>query len=354
MLVESDALIINPTVSVSYAPLPNLSFGLGFIWGVASIDFVNFTEGLSPPGGATSSTDQFSTNADVRAHLKAKDLFVPGFVLGGLWSANDSLDLGAWFKWQDAIKSESGDLRLESLYWKTGGAKNDNPCAMSPEGPDCNITDAPGVGRLTFRIPMEAKLGVRYHMKRFAPTRPTWAKRENRRVRDPLSEDLFDDEVNFTWAHNSVVDNLELRFQEGIAVRGTPGSVPVNADVPHMWKDVIGVRLGGDFVVIPNTLALRAGGFFETKGQSDEYLNIDFVASEKMGLGGGATVRLGPVDISAAFQHTFYGTLDNKGKGAVKALSGDAESGYRSRQAINGGILKASLNEFALSGTARF
>ncbi len=355
MLVESDAKIINPTISVSYAATDTLSFGLGFIWGVALVDFVNFTEGVSPPGAATSSSDQFFTNSDVRAHLTAKDLFVPGLVLGGLWSATPNLDVAGWFKWQDAIRTTSGDLRLESLYWKSGGAKDDDPCANNPDGPDCNITEAPGVASLNFRIPMEAKLGLRYHMPRLGAVRPSWMqKRPNQRVRDPLSNDVFDLELNFTWANNSTLDNLELRFQEGIGVRGTPGFVPTNGDVPHNWRDVFGVRLGGDFVVIPNVLSLRAGGFFETKGQSDEYLNIDFVMSQRIGVGGGATLRLGPVDVSAAFQHTSFGTLDNQGKGAVKALSGDAASGFRSQQAINGGVLTASLNEVALAGTFRF
>jgi hypothetical protein len=130
--------------------------------------------------------------------------------------------------------------------------------------------------------------------------------------------------------------------------------VPTNADIPHNWKDVVGVRVGGDFVVLPSLLALRAGGFFESKGQEDAYLNLDFDLGWKVGVGGGATVRVGPVDVSAAFQHTFYGALDNGGKGNIKTLSGSATTGFRSVQTVNGGRLETSLNEFGLSGTLRF
>jgi long-chain fatty acid transport protein len=169
-----------------------------------------------------------------------------------------------------------------------------------------------------------------------------------------MTEDLFDVELDFTWAHNSVVDKLELKFPKGIAIAGTPGTAPEDSSVDHHWKDVIGVRLGGDYVVLPGRLALRAGGFFESQGQDDEYLNIDFHLGHRIGVGGGGTVRLGPVDVSVAYQHTFFGALDNGGRGALKAISGDITSKFRSRQAINGGRLETSLNEFGLAGTVRF
>jgi long-chain fatty acid transport protein len=346
MLVSSDSKILFPTLAVSYAPTDKLAFGVGLTWGIAIVNFVNFTEGLSTDG-ANGTTDQFFQNQDVRAELDAKDLFIPGFVLSGLWSAAPNLDVAAWFKWSDAVRTKkSADLRLSALYWQKSGL-----ASAAPE-----VTDAPGAGSIGMQLPMEAKLALRFHQPRATAQSATVAAivPPARRVRDPLREDLFDVELDFTWANNSAVDAIEIRFNPGIAVRGTPGFVPENGDLPRKWKDVVGVRLGGDFVVLPSRLALRAGGFFETKGQRDEYLSTDFHVAERIGVAGGATVRVGPVDLSAAYQHTFFGTLDNKGAGAIHALSGDASTDYRSRQAINGGSLKASLNEVGLSGTVRF
>lgn len=170
-----------------------------------------------------------------------------------------------------------------------------------------------------------------------------------------MSEDLFDVELDLTYANNSAMDNLELRFRSGIPVQGTPAFVPTNGDIPHMWKDVVGFRLGGEVVPIASRLALRAGAFYETKGQDDEYLNLDFNVASKLGVSGGATLRLGPVDLALAYQHTFYGNIDNGGKGKVQALTGDATTGNsRSRQIVNGGKLSTSLNEVALSGVFRW
>src|SRR6185369_1399051 len=178
------------------------------------------------------------------------------------------------------------NITLESKYWKTSGARNDAPCdATMGEAKDCNITKAENAGSLKFSIPMEAKIGLRYHHARQEVEKPSWAtKHPDRKFRDPMSEDLFDVELDFTWANNSAVDNIELRFKKGILVKGAGGgTVPENGDVPHMWKDVVGIRVGGDFVVLPNRLALRAGGFFETKGQDDAYLNLDFDVAQKGG-----------------------------------------------------------------------
>jgi long-chain fatty acid transport protein len=181
----------------------------------------------------------------------------------------------------------------------------------------------------------------------------SWSKQEGY-VRDPLSQDRFDVEVDLTWAHNSAVDTIEIRNKPGIKVKGTPGTIPENGDIPHEWLDVLGVRLGGAVTVLPNVFSLRAGTFFESQGQSDEYLNLDFDMGWKLGVSGGGTVRLWPVDVSLAFQHVFYGTLDNGGKGVVKALSGDASTNFRSQQVVNGGSFGSSLNEVALGATLRF
>ncbi|MFO0587598.1 MAG: outer membrane protein transport protein [Polyangiaceae bacterium] len=374
MLTESDSLILFPTLSVAYAVNDQLSFGAGFVWGVAHAEFVKLAETIStPPGGKTCGPnkdqqclagDDFTR--DAKAKLSATDVFVPGFVIGALYSPTNNLDVAAWFRWSDAVDTDAS-VNVTSLYWDQAGKVNTAPCGTGAAG--CNITKGekagdPGynAGHIKLNIPMEAKLGVRFHYPRSTPAPlPKWAQ-GTKKVRDALSEDLFDIEANFTYANNSSVQNIEVRFQKGIPINGTGGTLPENADIAHNWKDVFGVRLGGEYVIVPGLLAARAGGFYESKGQDDKYLNIDFHLGERVGLSGGASVRIGPVDVTVAYQHTFFGTLDNKGQGALYGLSGDAATSktpgpagaFRTYQAINGGSLKSDLNEVALGGTWRF
>jgi long-chain fatty acid transport protein len=367
LLETAKSLILYPTFSVAFAPLENLSFGAGFVWGIATADFINFTD-----SAATQSTAMYTgdyAQNDVKAEFKGKDLFVPGFVLSALWSPSSNLDLTAWYHFQDAIKF-TGDLTLTTGYFNQAAAVNATPCAKGQPA-NCNITNAPGAGTLGLNIPMEAKLGLRFHLPRKDPDKvPGWASAPGRKVRDPMSQDVFDIEVDFTWAHDSEVQNLDLSFKPGIAIKGAPPgtTVPSDASIPHNWKDVLGIRLGADVNVVPNILALRAGGFFESKGQDDQYLNIDFDLAQKIGVAGGATVRAGPVDLSVSYSHTFFGTLDNGGKGSIYALAGSGSAAgcggptttnvgpgcYRSFQPINGGSLRESLNELGLSATAHF
>ncbi len=357
MLVSSNALLLFPTISVAYAPTDSLSFGVGFTWGIATASFTNFAEAVRTDDKKT--PDNFTN--DIRAKLEAKDLFVPGIVASALWMPSKNLDLSAWFKWQDSFKTDTADVTFDANYWTANGLKQTDASKV-------NTTVATDKASLKLNLPMEAKIGLRYHQARENSNRPGWAtKTPGRRTRDPLSEELFDIELDFTWANDSSIDQLYLQFQPGVKVDlggGVFASVPVNANIPHYFKDVVGVRLGGDVNVVPNRFAVRAGGFFETKGQNDNFLGLDFNNAQKYGLGLGGTLRLGPVDLSASFQHTFFGTLDNGGNGAVHALSGDKSSCAvlvndgatcnRSTQTINGGVLKQSLNEVGLGGTVRF
>lgn len=349
LLLKNQAIALFPTLSVAYAPLPNLSFGAGFVWGIASLEFANMNEAVSPVRG-TPQPDDFVN--DIRAQLSGFDGIVPGFVVSAMYSPSRRVDIAAWYRWSDAIRTRL-DVMTQAGYYKRSGQVDD----VASNDP-ANITSANDAGRFELAIPMEARLGVRYRHPRAGARPQGWA--DPRRwgrdsVRDSMASDVFDIEVDVTWAHNSQVDSLVLRFDPGIPIAGTPGTLPENGDIPHEWRDVIGVRLGGDYNVIPDLFALRLGGFFESKGVEDSHLNVDFHLAERGGVAAGATLRLSRFDISLAYQHTFFGALDNGGNGAVRGISGDVSTGdQRTRQTVNGGRATSSLDEIALGATAHF
>src|SRR5690606_23453348 len=121
--------------------------------------------------------------------------------------------------------------------------------------------------------------GLRYHEPRYSleevqrgegPVGKTFR-------RDPLANDRFDVELDLTWANNSAADSLEVRFPSDpsgagrLPVSGINAEIPPNADQPRKYKDVFGVRAGGDYNVLPDRLALRAGAYFETAAVRDEF-----------------------------------------------------------------------------------
>jgi long-chain fatty acid transport protein len=345
LLVESDNLLFYPTLAAAVAVSRELSFGVGFVWGIASLDFSSMAESVSPTRPA-SQPDEFAH--DVLAEVSGTDGFVPGLVASVLWSPSERVDLAGWFRWSDAVRS-SVDLKTTSSYYTLGGRINEGAI-----GDPTNITEVADAGTFRLPIPMEAKLGFRYRHPRADALPRQWALEHEGWVRDPLGTEWFDVEIDLTWAHNSEIDALELRFRPGIQIAPTTGLVPQNADVPHGFRDALGVRIGGDYVVLPDLLALRIGGFFESSSANPGSLHLDFHPSEKVGLGAGGTVRLGSFDVSLAYQHTFFGAIDNAGRGTTRAISGDRTTGQRSRQVVNGGRATASLDELALGAAVHF
>jgi long-chain fatty acid transport protein len=226
---------------------------------------------------------------------------------------------------------------------------------------------------------MEAKLGVRYHERRrdipFDPRR-----------RDPMMDDVFDVEADFTWANDSAFDFLQLRFPgdaNGNAILPanpniSGGKIPPNADVRHHYRDVFGVRVGGDFNVVPDRLALRAGAFVETRAADPTYVDIDFDPAERIGfsLGGTYRIPLGEpggraLDVMLGYGHVFFATIDHSDPNAA-GLTGTVGSAcnppssvagatcpsgnqkYRTNWPINLGTLTDAINVVNVGASYRF
>jgi long-chain fatty acid transport protein len=239
--------------------------------------------------------------------------------------------------------------------------------------PDCNnptLTNNPCGGgnnaKVTIPLPMEAKLGVRYHVPRSGVS-------IDPHRRDPIAQDLFDVEADFTWANDSAFNAIQIRFPGDAGGQGlipanpylTGATLPPNADVTHGFNDVFGARLGGDYNVLPDQLAVRAGGFFESQAAVAQYQNIDFDAASRFGvaLGGTYRFRLGahPLDLMAGYGHVFFATLSNTSPTAkgLPALTGEPCSGgatptngtcpggtqaYRTPWAVNLGTITSSID----------
>lgn len=349
LLSKSNGLVVFPQVGIGVEVLENLRLGASFQWGVAHLAFAKASIALNG--------DNNTPDNDVRAHIEVKDYFVPGFTLGGLYSATDEIDVGAWYKWSDSIRAR-GDVGTAANYFSQTNARGDSSSVRYGD----TIFDDCGTGRtsdqqtkpcgsgdnatLKVAIPMEAKIGARYHKPRTLAGAPAPGADpnaapppRNKRLRDPLKDDVFDVEMNLTWANNSAIDSLQIRFPgnaEGdgvLPVAGIPGgTLPQNADVPKNYKDVFGVRVGGDYNVLPDQLAFRAGAFLETRAQDDKYQNIDFAPGARFGLSAGGTFRIrtgssdgaGAIDLLFGYGHIFVASQANNAFEAsgVAALAG--------------------------------
>jgi long-chain fatty acid transport protein len=372
LLMSGNLLFLTPTIGVGYEPVPRVRLGAAFQWGIARLQYSNASVGLN-------SSDAIARNNDLQAELTVRDFFVPGGVLGALWSPSDYVDVAAWGRVSDTIKAR-GDVTVRANYFSNAEERITDTsvpdCGHVASGQPC------GDGKLAsvrVIVPAEAKIGVRFHVPR---DRATY----DQRRRDPLAQDLFDIEVNFTYANNSAFDTTRVRFPgddrfEGIIpINGTPGYLPPNADTPNGFKDVFGVRVGGDYNVLPDRLALRAGAFFESNGQDPTYQNISFMGGQRIGLAGGGTYRINlssgarrrSLEFMAGFMHMFVADQRNddpNGRGVlaragsacpagVDATNGpDCANGlqkYRTAWPVNLGTITNAVNVINIGAAYRF
>lgn len=356
------ATLLWASLGAGYEVADGFRLGGAFVSGIAIAEF----KAHSMMTVQTDQTQDESNNGDSLSTVTVTDAFIPGFVVSAHYSATDNLDFGAWYRWSDKVKAD-GDLDVRAPFFNTGGTGyQTNPnCSQEQE----DQLDATGIvdncayltetdAKVELTIPMELRVGMRFHV----PAGPASAleqegyRQDEYAVRDPLRDDLFDVELDFTWANNSAADETVVRFPAGVNVRGAPGVVPENADRPTGYKDSFGVRLGGQYNVVRNLFGLRAGTWYETEAQDAEYLSVTGVAAQRGGFSLGGVFRIGStVDVEAGYMRVWSSGLDNEGEGEGLAIAGSGNpEDFRSYHAINGGKISQSANVFAVGGVARF
>ena len=381
MLLQADSFQIFPTIAAGFEVIDGLRVGASFQWGITQIH-------LSTSSMAVNKDEAAPPSNDVKGLIQIKDMFTPGFTLGSLYSPIEQLDVAAWFKWSAPVHAK-GDIVSDANYFtpKVAGGNRDLTKGTDTSAPDCGFlgegSTTCGSGKnadVKLTIPMEAKLGFRFHKPRVTGTRES-------HKRDPMLQDVFDVEMDLTWANNSALDAFKIRFpgsadNDGIIpINGTGGGkLPPNADVTKAYKDVFGIRFGGDYNVVPDTLAMRAGVYYESNGQDPTYQNIDFAPSAHFGFAFGGTYRLrlgsdekrNALEFSLGYGHTFFAKQENNDPNAagLTGLAGvacnpstngqpgntctDGRQKYRTNWPVNLGTITNAVNLINVGIAYRF
>jgi long-chain fatty acid transport protein len=220
-------------------------------------------------------------------------------------------------------------------------------------------------------LPVQARVGLRFALPRDGASVPQTDLRY-----DPMHDDLFDIELVGTYERSSNFRSLSLDNSGFIRLPGSMAAAP-DVSVPHNWRDVFGLRLGGDFNVVRNMLAVRAGVSYEQGAQqpgqfpaghpmagqpSMAYAHVDIPAYDTLGLHAGASFRWRWLTVSAAYGHFFMSTLDASTEGALRTIGTtgpvtDREcagtAGMGACQ-VNRGVYRASLDTVNIGLTGHF
>ncbi len=164
------------------------------------------------------------------------------------------------------------------------------------------------------------------------------------------NRELFDIELAATYEFWSRTEEFRINI-EGPIQAGL--EVPLEDDIilEKNWEDTISLRLGGDYN--PNSwLSVRAGTFYETAAVPEEFTHLDFISFERFGLGAGATIALGYMDIDLAYLHifNFERNVTNGQQEMVAPLANEDEE----LPIVNNGNYKSSIQTVSIGLTFHF
>jgi long-subunit fatty acid transport protein len=155
---------------------------------------------------------------------------------------------------------------------------------------------------------------------------------------DRMSSERWDIELDYVMTF-SRLDTVDVKPPAGAsidvpspspAVPGVTLNLPDKISLAHKWKNQYGIRIGGDYTILPNVLTVRAGYSFESDGITAGYHQLDFVPHKRFGLALGATVRiLDLVDLSATYAYLIIPDVTNSVQNAAirRPVSGSPRPG---------------------------
>ena len=379
-VLENNSTILLPTLSAGFEVFDGFRLGAGFIWGFALIESESAGVSTVNPADVGDHADD-----DSRTKFNASDKFVPGVVASVHYSVARNVDVAGWFRWIDAVRTRDTEVTILGNYYRDDLSDVNEICKAKEY--DEQACEGQAVrnefGRdleedesrkkqyfFRFKIPMEARIGFRYHQPRGA------APPEGVPTRDPLRDDIWDIELDLSWSNNSDADTIEVRFPQnerdgtGVLIVNPVGRLPPNSDRRLGYKDSFGARLGGQYNVIAEKLGLLAGTWIETAAVEAENLNLSPVAAMRGGVGGGVVLRQDRFDFHIGYQRHWNAGLDNRGNGNIRSGAGtvsrgdppgefriggpEGENEFRTYHAVNGGKVVQSANVFTLGGIYRF
>jgi Outer membrane protein transport protein (OMPP1/FadL/TodX) len=349
LLTKFDVLQLFPTIGLAYAPHRQVRLGASFGWGITTFDYALVTYSrvvvLPPDTGATS---------DVSVSTKGTDPFIPRVQVGTVVQPAASLPLTLALEY-----TFTGDVQIENGKTAVSGLATDyytSTPLLQGFLPTQDPVIAGSVSGVKVEIPQTSRVsgGVRYAHPLDKPADG---------VGDRLSTERFDLELDAVLTLSNNVRSFDATLPPTTIVVPPPSpllgptnvQLPERLALPHRFRNQLGLRLGGDYSVLPGRLALRGGVQYETSGVRRGYQQLDFLPTDRWGLSLGATVRIiDALDVSVAYTHFFIRTAQVGVRDAQlrRTVSGSPNEG--DDILINAGRITQQLDALAFELTSRF
>jgi long-chain fatty acid transport protein len=273
MMVNREAIIFNYAASAAWKFHDLFGVGVTLEWiTVPRLDY-SLVINANPSMGAA---NPVSSTDDILAQTSGADWFTFNAIVGAWFRPKRSLEFGLAGQLVPANIVTHSTLNLKGLALNQDG--------MSMLG---TIKTAPGNDvTVTLPLPLLVRGGGRYR-------------------HQAAGRELFDVELDVeyeTWSRAKAftVDGNGL---VATPMQAASQHVPIGTiTVPKQWNDVLSVKLGGDFNLVPDRWTVRAGVYYETAAAPAAYTNVDFPAGAQIGAALGASLLLRRAEVALTYQ----------------------------------------------------
>jgi long-subunit fatty acid transport protein len=272
MMLAREAIILNYTASAAWKWRDVFGIGATLEWiSVPRLDYSLIIEG-SP---FVQDVHPVSGPLDMVASTKGKDWFTFNAILGAWVRPVPFLQIGV-----------AGQVVPTSI--ETNSTLDVTPVNMDPNMP-VDPVELRRDGRpandvsVILPLPLMARAGVRYI--------------GGLGGRHPWDVELDAEYETWSRVNQFTVDTRRLTATfQGADVALDKITIAKN------WRDTVAVKLGGDVMVVPGTLALRGGAFYETAVAPSAYANVDFAGGAMAGGTVGGSYVTGRWEVVLAYQ----------------------------------------------------
>ncbi len=260
-IVDQDNGLAYVQLTGAVRPLPGLSLGAGFqlrrFWMRQQLMASVYTGVFGGP----EDRDQ-----DALLDVQVQDSIHPAWVTGILYSPTRGVDLAASYQ-SPMMADAEGTLRVQIPAHYAYQH-------MQQEGERLRVLTG---------IPDMLRVGARYqHHQR------------------------WDLEIAAVWERWSRHESILAQPLEPIRFTNVPGIGEFavrEIELSERFQDTLSIRLGGTWAMLRGRLVLSGGAFVENSAAPETTVNAGSYDARKLGLGVGASVRLGVVEVDAGYGH---------------------------------------------------
>ncbi len=272
MLTERDVKILYYNLSAAWKYNDIFGVGASFQWvDLASLKLGMVVNGTTIPGMA----NPVASDYDMLVRIEGADHVGFTGIIGAWFKPKPFLELG--------ISGRVAPVKLDAdcrLSVKPLSLTSDEPPEMTRNGKAANDV------RWKMTMPVTARLGARY-------------------IHFDGDKELFDVELDVVYEAWHQTQSYDIEGN-GLEVAIIGQNVPVDhIVVPKKWRDTVSVRVGGDYNLLPDRLALRAGVYYESAATDERYAYVDFFSGHRLGASAGTSVMFHGVDISLSYTYVF-------------------------------------------------